>query len=366
MTPPSSYTAYSRRLLAFIERATVAEEAQFASLACELFALQFDRVASYRRLCEVRQVAPGTLTDWRQIPAIPTAAFKELELTSLVPAERTTVFHSSGTTEQRPSRHFHSAESLVVYEASLLPWFARHVLHRYGDCKSPIQFLCLAPPPAQAPHSSLVHMFATVSHTFGDSRTRFVATAGKDHSWSIDFAAAYGALSHAEQSGEPLLLLGTAFMFVNLLDALLERGLFLKLPSGSRVMETGGYKGRSRELPKTELHKLISSRLGVPRESIVCEYGMSELSSQAYALISERSFLPFNFPPWARAIVVSPETGREVIDGETGLLRIFDLANVRSVMAIQTEDLAVRCGNGFELLGRAAKAEPRGCSLMAA
>lgn len=366
MTTPSSYTAYSRRLLAFIERATVAEEAQFASLACELFALQFDQVASYRRLCEVRQVAPGTLTDWRQIPAIPTAAFKELELTSLVPAERTTVFHSSGTTEQRPSRHFHSAESLVVYEASLLPWFARHVLHRYGDCKSPTQFLCLAPPPAQAPHSSLVHMFATVSHTLGDSRTRFVATAGKDHSWSIDFAAAYGALSHAEQSGEPLLLLGTAFMFVNLLDALLERGLFLKLPSGSRVMETGGYKGRSRELPKTELHKLISSRLGVPRESIVCEYGMSELSSQAYALISERSFLPFTFPPWARAIVVSPETGREVMDGETGLLRIFDLANVRSVMAIQTEDLAVRCGNGFELLGRAAKAEPRGCSLMAA
>ena len=73
----------------------------------------------------------------------------------------------------------------------------------------------------------------------------------------------------------------------------------------------------------------------------------------------------FDFPPWARAQIVSPETGREVADGETGLLRVFDLANVFSVMAIQTEDLAVRRGDGFELIGRAQLAEPRGCSLMA-
>jgi len=130
-------------------------------------------------------------------------------------------------------------------------------------------------------------------------------------------------------------------------------------------METGGYKGRSRELPKTELHTLITSRLGLPPTAIVCEYGMSELSSQAYSLFTLHSSLPFRFPPWARALVTSPETGREVADGETGLLRIFDLANVRSVMAVQTEDLAVRRGDGFELLGRATQAEARGCSLLA-
>jgi hypothetical protein len=71
----------------------------------------------------------------------------------------------------------------------------------------------------------------------------------------------------------------------------------------------------------------------------------------------------FHFPPWARAQVISPETGREAGEGETGLIRVFDLANVYSVMAIQTEDLGVRRGDGFELLGRAALAEPRGCSL---
>jgi hypothetical protein len=111
--------------------------------------------------------------------------------------------------------------------------------------------------------------------------------------------------------------------------------------------------------------------LGVPASNIICEYGMSELSSQAYLgsgvsdLGAGKDSRAFRFPPWARAQVVSPETGREVADGEAGLIRVFDLANVFSVMAIQTEDLAVRRGDGFELIGRAKLAEPRGCSLMA-
>ena len=94
---------------------------------------------------------------------------------------------------------------------------------------------------------------------------------------------------------------------------------------------------------------------------------MSELSSQAYdwTVSSEPNPQPsFCFPPWARAQIISPETGREVGEGETGLIRVFDLANVWSVMAIQTEDLGVRRGDGFELVGRAETAEARGCSLM--
>lgn len=384
MTKPSSFLDFSRRLIAFVERGSAAHEAEFPPLARELFALQFAHVAPYRRLCEARCVTPDTLTDWRQIPAVPTTAFKELELTSLAHDERTTVFHSSGTTEHRPSRHFHSAESLAVYEASLLAWFERHLLADVVGRVSPLRaaevseqqtgalgqtrltILCLAPPPAQAPHSSLVHMFATVSRAFGASDSCFAACARADNSWSLDAASALAALQHAEQTSEPIILLGTAFMFVHLLDELELHGMSVALPPGSRVMETGGYKGRSRELPKAELHALITARLGVPPHAIVCEYGMSELSSQAYSQIGDHSSLPFHFPPWSRALVISPETGREVAEGETGLLRIFDLANVRSVMSIQTEDLAVRRGDGFELLGRATQAEARGCSLMAA
>jgi len=100
--------------------------------------------------------------------------------------------------------------------------------------------------------------------------------------------------------------------------------------------------------------------LGVPASHILGEYGMSELSSQAY----DSAGGIFHFPPWARACVISPETGALSGEGETGLLRVLDLANIASVMAVQTEDLAVRRGEGFDLLGRAAWAEPRGCSLM--
>ena len=125
-------------------------------------------------------------------------------------------------------------------------------------------------------------------------------------------------------------------------------------------METGGYKGRTRTVPKAQLRQMISKFLGVPTSHVLSEYGMSELSSQAY----DGAGGVFHFPPWARARIISPETGAEVGDGETGLLRVFDLANIGSVMAVQTEDLAVRRGDGFELLGRAASSEPRGCSLM--
>jgi hypothetical protein len=213
-------------------------------------------------------------------------------------------------------------------------------------------------------------MFDVIRRKLVAEENVFVGRIGADGAWSLDFDAALVAL--AAKDSRPMLMLGTAFSFVHLLDEMAARNLRFQLPEGSCVMETGGYKGRSRELAKTELHALINERLGVLTAHIICEYGMSELSSQAYdsgvpssGLQVPGSARVFHFPPWARARVVSPETGREVAEGEPGLLRVIDLANVFSVMAIQTEDLAVRRGDGFELIGRAKLAEPRGCSLMA-
>jgi hypothetical protein len=340
----------------------------FNSLALELFALQHRHNPAYRKICEARKASPNTITYWTQIPAVPTAAFKELEMTCLPPNARTAVFHSSGTTEQRPSRHFHNAESLAVYEASLWPWFEQNLRFTIYD----LRVLCLTPPPSQAAHSSLVYMFDIIRRKFGADESAFFGRVGEDGSWMLDFEATLAALESNATRHTPhaTLLLGTAFSFVHLLNFLAEKNLRLALPPGSRVMETGGYKGRSRSLPKAELHSLITERLGVPASHIICEYGMSELSSQAYDLaVNSSRLMPdasrlFHFPPWARVQIISPETGREVAEGETGLIRVFDLANVFSVMAIQTEDLAVCRGDGFELLGRAAFAESRGCSLL--
>ena len=423
----SELSDFAARLLPHLrDTARRAQNNGFTKLALELFALQFWHNPAYRKICEARLLTPEVVGHWTQIPAVPAAAFKELELTCLPPGERTVVFHSSGTTEQKPSRHYHSPESLKLYEASLLSWFLENVLRDLRFTIYDLRFISLTPPPAQARHSSLVHMFETVRHKLGGasvpaSRSEFLGRVTADGYWALNFDAVLAALSPRFETPDarPHLLLGTAFSFVHLLDFLVERNLQFNLPAGSRVMETGGYKNRSRSIPKTELHALITERLGIPSESIICEYGMSELGSQAYDGIiqaddlnlphpgplpkerenhrqsagamtmtgdfeerpllfplpggegqgeGKRAVKPhyFRFPSWARVQIVSPETGRELAEGETGLIRVFDLANVFSVAAIQTEDLGIRRGDGFELVGRAQFAEPRGCSLMTA
>lgn len=336
-------------------------EARFGQLALELFHAQYEHNPAYRQLCTARRLRPDEVRHWQEIPAAPTAAFKELELTSLPVGERTRVFHSSGTTAQKPSRHFHSETSLRLYEASLLPWFQANVWRDLGT-DSPL--VALTPPPSNAPHSSLVHMFETAGRHLS-AHAVFLGELDPQGGWTLNFDRVLATLQTVCSAGKPLVLAGTAFNFVHVLDALRERQTDLRLPTGSRVMETGGYKNRSRTLPKAELHDGIRRCLNVPAERIICEYGMSELSSQAYDQ-PETMDRTLRFPPWARALVISPETGREVAEGETGLLKIFDLANVYSVLAVQTEDLAIKRGGGFALLGRAALAEPRGCSLMTA
>ena len=421
MTSDEHFSAHAARLREFIRRHSPGapdadrlpreeSERQFNALALDLFGLHYAQNPAYRRLGQARKKFPMDVTHWTEIPAAPAVAFKEMEMTTLCDDERTTVFHSSGTTEQKPSRHFHNSESLALYEASLLPWFAEHLLPEqtlpsdpgFGTPTSvgrnaaspgplptevgvpirfsgsmretfvreiptpaPATFLILTPPPELAPHSSLVHMFAAVRRVFGTDDLIFAGTSNDD-GWSLDLEKILFRIRQSMESKRPLMLLGTAFNFVHLLDHLAANNLSLPLPEGSRVLETGGYKGRSRTLLKAELHALINKHLGIPAGRIVCEYGMSELSSQAYDWVagSQNEQRLFHFPPWARVQIISPETGREVGEGETGLIRILDLANLRSVLAVQTEDLGVRRGVGFALLGRAPQAEARGCSLM--
>lgn len=340
----------------------------FSQLALELFELQFERNSAYRRLCEHRAVRPGTLDNWNQIPAVPTLAFKDCELSCISREEQTAVFLSSGTTEHKPSRHIHNRASLDTYEASLTGWY-RLALGRLAQAG--MTGLALSPTPAQAPNSSLVHMFETLRCNLSFGEFHFTGAAAEDKGWVLDCQQTVRVLERAQGAQTPMLVLGTAFSYVHLLDYLAEERRQLWLPDGSQVLETGGYKGRSRELPKSELHSLICRGLGVRPAQIICEYGMSELSSQAYdAVKADEQTNPapngrlFRFPPWAKVRIVSPETGRPVSQGEPGLIQVFDLANVYSVMAVQTDDLGIRGSSGFELLGRAALAEPRGCSLM--
>ena len=247
MSSIASFDEFVPQLRAFMTRTqepAVADgelDAEFNRLAAALFALQRDAVPIYGEFCAKRNVS--AVRDWREIPALPAAAFKEYEVTSLPPAERTHVFHSSGTTRHTPSRHFHNGQSLAVYEASLRPWFRRHFLHPQSAIRNP-RLLILTPPPAAAPHSSLAHMFATVRPDFGSS----ICTGRIDGegAWALDLETTLAALREAQSAGQPVALLGTAFSFVHLLDHCRAGRTRCRLPAGSRALETGGYKGRGR------------------------------------------------------------------------------------------------------------------------
>ena len=328
-------------------------EGDFNEHACALFRLQSKRVLPLRKLCEAKKIVPEEITNWQDIPTIPADSFGEFEITSLRPDDRTVVFHSSGTTGANTSKHWHNDESLSIYEASLKSSFQIHMIPEAiwsGDC------LSLTPSNVEAPHSSLAYMAENVTCL----NVQFAGINSND-GWRVDAVIANSVCARAIEQQAPIIITGPAFSFVHWLDELTEK---FHLPEGSRVMETGGYKGRSREMPKTELHAMISKKLGISREWIVCEYGMCELGSQAYDAIAGSDLdRCLRFSSWTRAQIVNADTGVEVNEGEAGLLRIMDLTNVRSVVGVQTQDLAIRRGDGFELIGRVTQANPRGCSL---
>jgi hypothetical protein len=231
-----------------------------------------------------------------------------------------------------------------------------------------LDLLFLTPDPKGAPQSSLVHMFETLRRASGFADSRYAGACDAAGRWIVLHDLAQLALANAQSTARPIALFGTAFSFVELLDQLALSRTRYELPPGSRILETGGYKGRSRVLPKSQLYQQLTETFGVRSPFIVSEYGMCELSSQAYdhraGMPDPESGRAFQFPPWTRAVPIDPETRVPAEVGETGLLRVLDLANVHSVMAIQTDDMARRTPDGFALIGRAPAAEARGCSLL--
>ena len=371
----------SDNLLAFMSKGAAGprDEARFNALALEIFAYQFARNPIYTRFCTGRGITPATVKKWQEIPAVPTTAFKELPIACFPVEKAVAVYQSSGTTGTKRSRHY--LATLELYEASLKPNFQAHLLPEVAR----LPMLVLALPPRLAPKSSLTHMLEVVMREWGADGSRFyLDERGLQRHELLDDLRRY------QRAGQAVALLGITFAFVHFIDHCLENKLTLHMPPGSRIMDTGGYKGRSREVPKEELYRLYGAVFGVPWHHVVNEYGMTEMSSQFYdtdlanRLLSQKvsdSLLspggrgtngegaPLSGsrhkigPPWTRTLVVDPETMLPARPGAIGLLRHFDLANLDSAMAIQTDDLGKEIGNGFEIVGRAKGAEARGCSI---
>jgi hypothetical protein len=335
------------------------DEARFESLAHDLFGYQFANCEPYRRFCERRGRTPDLVTHWREIPAVPAGAFKEMALRSF-PAEREThVFRTSGTsTERRGALHL---DTLELYEASLLPGFRRGVLPDLPPGER-TRIRVLAPSPAETPDSSLSQMFGVVLRELGDAASGFDVQQG-----ALQSGGLVTALERSAADGVTVALCGTAFALVHLLDALEGRGTRVPLAAGSRVMETGGFKGRAREMPRDALYAAIEHALAIAPDRIVNQYGMTELGSQFYDSVLREPTRPRRklAPPWTRVRFVDPETGDDAGPGSPGIVTILDLANTGSVLAIQTADLGRAIDDGFEVIGREPGAEARGCSIAA-
>lgn len=341
---------------------SVISDADFDRFAQAVFAYQYQHNAPYAAYCRRRSRTPEDVVHWTSVPAVPTAAFKEVALVAGDPRDAEAVFITSGTTRGAEKRGTHYLLDLSTYHLSLIPNFAGHLLPDNAE----MPLLSLIPPVRELANSSLAHMVGVLIDRLGSPGSGYYATARG----GVDYAGLEAHLQEADETGVPVCLLGTSFAFVRWLDRLRERGDRFQLPPGSRLMDTGGYKGKTREVPPEELLRGYVELLGLDPRYCINEYGMTELCSQFYdrtlreALVQGVSGVRRKAPPpWVRTRVVDPETLEPVKYGQTGLLQHFDLANLGSVMAIQTEDLGREADGGFLVLGRPAGAAPRGCSI---
>ena len=306
---------------------------RFNELALALFAFQFSTNQPYQNFARSLGRPPETISRWQDIPAVPTSAFKLPHLTLTCGEPIRTTFLTSGTTGETKGAHHFPDTSL--YEFSIRQAWP------FAD-RLPTFFL--APSPTEVPHSSLTHMFAVLND---GEPSRFLLRDSKFH-----LAPLFDHL----RTGAPLFLMGTALAFLHLMEI---HGP-IPLPPRSRLLETGGYKGTARTLAKADLYQQLSSFFDLPPDHLHNEYGMTELSSQAYATGPDGTH---RFPPWCRTLVLDPETGQPAAEGQPGYLVLHDLANLHSVAAIQTQDFALAQPDGsFTLLGRDPGALPRGCS----
>lgn len=344
--------ALDAEILAAIAARSVGD---FDALALRIFAHQLRYNEPYARYCASLGVTPVSMPkSWDRIPPVPAAAFKEAALCTFDPARASLTFETSGTTTGTSGRHY--LEDPRLYRNSLLAGFRDYFLR---GASSGFRFLLFVPEPDRAPHSSLGYMMEVAAQSFGDHKAGWYLQG--DLLLVDDFVK--GARAAIEEN-VPVILAGTAFSLLGLLDALHEYGAeTLALPAGARIMVTGGFKGRTRQVSQSTLYRDLSDVFGVPNSLVIAEYGMTELCSQYYDRSGDAEPRIKVAPPWLRSYAVD-EKGVKLPPGIAGALVHVDLANRSSCVAIQTEDLgAVFEDGGLLLLGRDEHAELRGCSL---
>ncbi|MDA8592113.1 acyl transferase [Flavobacteriaceae bacterium] len=312
-------------------------ESAFAEKALELFKFQFEENPVYRSFCDLLYKHPSDVQKLEDIPFLPIEFFKTHKVVSSKKDIQQT-FTSSGTTGNVVSQH-HVAD-LDIYKKSFQKGFA----HFYGNIEN-YTVLALLPSYLEREGSSLVYMVENMIQESKHPKSGFYLN-------NLD--ALKQTLLELETSRQKTLLIGVSYALLDLVEF---HQFELK---HTIIMETGGMKGRRKELIKSELHRILKKGFGV--NTIHSEYGMTELLSQTY---SKGNGL-FSTPPWMKVLVRDPEDALTILEEKkSGGINIIDLANINSCAFIATQDLGKIHTNGtFEVLGRFDQSDIRGCNLM--
>jgi len=316
---------------------SIQSEKDFNALALEVFRFQFDHNNIYRSFCDLLYKHPSDVKTIYDIPFLPVEFFKTHDILSSNNTTQTT-FTSSGTTGSEPSKHH--VTDLNIYKHS----FTKGFQHFYGNIEDYV-ILALLPSYLERDSSSLVYMVNTMIQTSNYSESGFYLD-------NLDDLK--DQLITLNRSNQKVLLMGVSFALLDLVES---HQFNLK---NTIVMETGGMKGRRKELVREELHQLLKKGFGV--NNVHSEYGMTELLSQAYS----KGDGVFQCPPWMKVLTRDMEDALSIQHhGKTGGINIIDLANINSCSFIATQDLGrVQKNNTFEIIGRFDNSDVRGCNLM--
>ncbi len=310
---------------------------EFEKVALAVFKHQFQHNITYRSFCDLLYIHPSDVHSVAEIPFLPIEFFKSHKVvTNSLTHE--TIFTSSGTTSINTSKHYVS--DLLIYEKSYRKGFK----HFYGNIEK-YTVLALLPSYLERDGSSLIYMVNDLIKQSNMPKSGFYLD-------ELDKLAAI--LTQLDNQGEKVLLIGVSFALLDLVE---KYTFELK---NTIIMETGGMKGRRKELIRGELHDLLSQGFNVKK--IHSEYGMTELLSQAYS----KGNGIFDCPPWMKVLVRDTEDPLSILSNhKTGGINIIDLANINSCSFIATQDLGkINTDNTFEVLGRFDTSDIRGCNLM--
>ncbi|MGD6843952.1 CoF synthetase [Bacillus infantis] len=344
----------------FIEGGSDSDDA-FGMLALKLFRYQYENNVFYKKFCQAQRKTPITVHTWEEIPPMPVQGFKDLTLTCEPPEEAEAVFMTSGTTNpDAKGENYHP--DLSLWDLSMKDPFKKFVL----PDQEKIAIFVLSPSDEYNKNSSLSRYLTNAVFYYGNEYSRFF-----HNGESLDFQGAAESLGRMAERGEPVLIMGATFAFVHFLDYMKEMDQSLLLADGSRIFDTGGFKGQAREITPEEMTVLYERFFGIEKDMQINMYGMTELSSQNYDQtilsrhLGRQALTDKSGPAWLKTRILHPGTLEPVKEGEAGVLAHYDLANWNSCLAVLTEDLGVKTGYGFKLLGRVKGSEARGCSIAA-